>query len=92
MFKDLFGSMPCLTLPILKSTLKCIIFIFVIVQVTEHLTEESNGFMTANSLTKRINFLLGTNISSKTLAKYRHTYLSKYFVTYYFCIDSIPLL
>ena len=42
----------------------------------EHLTEVSNGFMTAHSITKRINHVLGINVSSKRVAYYRHTHLS----------------
>ena len=44
--------------------------------LTEHLTEQSNVFMTALSLTKRIKKFLGKNLSSKTVALYRHKYLS----------------
>jgi hypothetical protein len=43
----------------------------------EYLTEESNGFMTATSIRKKLRSILGLQIHTKTVAKYQHTYLGE---------------
>ena len=43
----------------------------------EYFTEESNGFMTASSIRKKLRSILGLRIHAKTIAKYRHIYLGK---------------
>ena len=42
----------------------------------EYLTEESNGFITAKAIKKKLQTILGLHISKQTVSKYRHKYLS----------------
>ena len=57
----------------------------------EHLTENSNGFMTAKAIRVKLISVLGLIVSSKTIAKYRHQYLGKqkgglhFLSRYYLC-------
>ena len=43
----------------------------------EHLTENSNGFMTAKTIRVKLIRVLGLAVSTKTIAKYRHEYLGR---------------
>ena len=43
----------------------------------EYLTEESNGFMTAQRIALKLRSVLGLRIRASTVSTYRHKYLSK---------------
>ena len=44
----------------------------------EHLTEESNGFITAKSIQRKLLTIIGLRISIQTIAKYRQKYMNFY--------------
>ena len=56
---------------ILKNADRCGYFLI------EYLTEESNGFMTAQRIALKLGSVLGLPIRASTVSSYRHKYLSK---------------
>ena len=55
----------------------------------EYFTEESNGFMTAEQIALKLRSVLGLRIHAKTVASYRHTYLSNFLHKFLFKLTDL---